>query len=239
MSAPRRFGPESIGEETAVGRGLLGMAGPVLAMLAALALVAVTGFSQRWAMPETVEPWIYGYFIERYPLFAFALVYGLAHLTVVATGPGPASTLRRIVFGLAGAATLAAASLYPTGGGLILRSAFSTGGMAFLTHQPLWLAYGLGAAVAASLYGGILGLFAVAANRPLRPRLGRIGFGLLAYFALWAGAILLGLSGPFGIGPWPHRAIRPDETVRAALLLIAAALPHIVVTTLRRHRSAS
>ncbi|MEK6343951.1 MAG: hypothetical protein V4737_08940, partial [Curtobacterium sp.] len=87
---------------------------------------------------------------------------------------------------------LLAAGLYPTFGGLVLRGAFATGGMAFLTHQPLWLAYGLGAAVGALTFGGVLGLFAVAANRPLRPRLRRVGYGALAFLTLWLGAILIG-----------------------------------------------
>jgi hypothetical protein len=210
--------------------------GPILAMLAALALVAITGFSQRSAMPEAAEPWIFGYFIGRYPLFAFALVYGIGHLARVAAEPGPGSLPRRILFGLAGAAALLAAGLYPTFGGLILRAGFATGGMAFLTHQPLWLAYGLGAGVAAALFGGILGLFALAANRPLRPRLLRLGFGLLAFLALWFGAALIGLSGALGVGPWPRRPLRPEEAGLAALLLVAAALPHSALATLRRLR---
>ncbi|MCJ2051947.1 hypothetical protein [Methylobacterium sp. J-070] len=213
----------------------LGAAAPILAMLAALILVAATGFSQRSAVPEAVEPWIFGYFVQRYPLFAFALVYGVAHLAGVAAGPGPASVPRRLLFGLAGAAALAGAGLYPTFGGLILRAGFATGGMAFLTHQPLWLAYGLGAGVAAFVFGTILGLSAIAANRPLRPRLGRIGFGALAFLALWFGAGLIGLAEPFGLGPWPRRSLHPDEAGLAALLLVAAALPHALLATTRRH----
>lgn len=221
-----------------VGGLLLAAAGPILAMLAALALVAATGLSQRDAVPEALEPWIFGYFIGRYPLFAFALVYGLGHLARVATGPGPASAPRRLVFGLAGAAALLAAGLYPTFGGLVLRGAFATGGMAFLTHQPLWLAYGLGTAVGALMFGGVLGLFAIAANRPLRPRLRRIVYGALAFLALWFGAILIGLAGDLGVGPWPRRAMRPEEAALAAGLLVAAALPHAALATLLRHRPA-
>ncbi|MCJ2058157.1 hypothetical protein MKL09_16525 [Methylobacterium sp. J-048] len=209
---------------------------PILAMLAALALVAVTGLSQRSGVPEAFEPWIYGYFIARYPLFAFALVYGIAHLVTVAAGPGPASALRRILFATAGAASLALVGLYPTFGGLILRGGFATGGMAFLTHQPLWLAYGLGAGVAAAIFGGILGLFAIAASRPLRPSLRRIGAGLLAFLALWFGACVIGLSGDLGLGSWPLRAFRPAEAGLAALLLIIAALPHAALTTVSRLR---
>ncbi|MCJ2016810.1 hypothetical protein MKK84_05100 [Methylobacterium sp. E-065] len=213
--------------------------GPILAMLLALVLVAATGLSQRSAMPEAVEPWVFGYFAGRYPLFVFALVYGLAHLARVAAGPGPASIPRRIAFGLLGAAVLLLAGLYPTFGGVILRAGFATGGMAFLTHQPLWLAYALGAGVAAALFGGILGLFAIVASRPLRPRLRRFGAGALAFLALWFGAAVIGLSSTLGLGPWPLRALRIDEVGLAALLLAVAALPHAALTTLRRLRPAS
>jgi hypothetical protein len=236
-SQPAARGPLRTGSAgTERWRPGLGAAAPILAMLIALALVAATGLSQRSAVPERVEPWIFGYFVTRYPLFAFALVYGVAHLVRTAAGPGPASMPRRILFGVLGAAVLLAAGLYPTFGGLILRAGFATGGMAFLTHQPLWLAYGLGAGVAASLFGGIVGFFAIAANRPLRPRLRRVGSGALAFLALWFGAALIGLSGSLGVGPWPLRALRPGEAALAALVLVIAALPHWVLATALRHR---
>ncbi|SDM48623.1 hypothetical protein SAMN05216360_102230 [Methylobacterium phyllostachyos] len=222
---------------TATGwRTSLGAAVPILAMLAALILVFVAGFSQRSAMPEAVEPLVFGYFAGRYPLFAFALVYGLAHLAREAAAPGPASGPRRILFGVVGAVLLLLAGLYPTFGGVILRAGFATGGMAFLTYQPLWLGYGLGAGVAVALFGGIVGLAVITANRSLRPRLKRLGAGALAFLALWLGAIVLGLAGPLGLGPWPRRALHPDEAGLAAVILVAAALPHAALTTLRRLR---
>ena len=232
--------PDPVGTSVAASprrwTSLVGPALPVLAMLIALALAAATGFSQRSALPKAVEPWIFGYFATRYPLFAFALIYGVAHLARVAVGPGPASIPRRALFGVAGVAALLTAGLYPTFGGLILRAGFATGGMAFLTHQPLWLAYGLGAGVAAGLFGAILGLSAIATNRPFRPRLHRIGFGALAFLALWFGAAVIGLSDTVGSGPWPRRAFAPGEAGLAALLLVVAALPHAASATALLHR---
>ena len=195
-------------------------------MLAALALVAAAGLSQRSNLPEAVEPYAYGFFLDSYPLFAFALVYGIARVVVVAAGPGPGSVPRRMFFGLAGVALLCAAGLYPTFGGVILRAAFATGGMAFLNHLPHALAYGLGAGVAAALFAGILGAFGIAANRPLRPSLRRLGAGGVAFLALWFGAAVIGLAHDLGLGPWPHRALRPAESGLAAILLLIAALPH-------------
>lgn len=218
--------------------GLAAAAAPVLAMLAALALVAATGLSQRSGLPDAVEPFAYGFFLDSYPLFAFALVYGIARIALVAAGPGPGSVPRRAVFGLAGAALLCAAGLYPTFGGLILRGGFATGGMAFLGRMPHGLAYGLGAGVAAALFGAVLGLSGVLANRRLRPTLLRLGSGGLAFLALWFGAAVLGLAHDLGLGPWPHRALRPGEAGLAALLLVIAALPHAALSA-RNARGAS
>ena len=234
--APPHLGGSGVAVSSRRPARLAESAAPTLAMLIALALVAATGFSQRAALPEMVEPWIFGYFATRYPLFAFALVYGVAHLARAAAGPGPASVPRRLLFGGLGAAVLLGAGLYPTFGGLILRAGFATGGMAFLTHQPLWLAYGLGAGVAAGLFGAILGLSAIATNRPFRPRLHRIGFGALAFLALWFGAAVIGLSDTVGSGPWPRRAFAPGEAGLAALLLVVAALPHVASATALLHR---
>lgn len=199
-------------------------------MLTALVSVAMTGVSQRSGIPDAIEPYAYGFFLDSYPLFAFALVYGIARLVSVASGPGPGSMPRRAVFGLAGVAVLCAAGLYPTFGGLILRGGFATGGMAFLGRSPHGLAYGLGAGVAAAMFGAILGLFAVAANRPLRPSLRRFGSACLAFLALWYGGAVIGLAHDLGLGPWPHRALRPGEAGLAALLMLVATLPHAALS---------
>ncbi|WP_187278885.1 hypothetical protein, partial [Methylobacterium sp. WL12] len=153
-------------------------AAPVVAALLALGLVAATGLSQRSDLPDWLAPRAYGFFLDSYPLFAFALAYGLARLVAAAAAPGPAGVPRRAVWGVVGIAALLLASLYPTFGGVILRGAYGTGSMAFLTGQPLWLAYALGAAVGALLFGTILGLFGWLAAGRLRPRTGwraRIG----------------------------------------------------------------
>lgn len=209
---------------------------PLAAALAVLGLVALTGLSRRSGVPELLEPYAYGYFLDRYPLFVFALVYAATRLVAIAAGAGPGGPIRRIVFGAAGLAALALAGLYPTFGGLILRGGYATGGMAFLTSQPLWLAYALGAGVAASMVGGIVGAFGLAANGSLRPRLRRIGDGALAFVLLWFGAGVIGLAHAVGIGPWPARPLTGAETGLAAMLLMIAGLPHALFQA-RRSRA--
>lgn len=228
-STPRPTAPHG----TWVRRGIEAAA-PVAAVLLALALVAASGLSRRSGLPEALEPYAYGFFLDHYPLFAFALVYGGARIVAASAGPGPSGAARRIVFALAGLVVLALGGLYPTFGGLVLRGGFATGGMAFLTGQPLWLAYAMGAAVAASMLGGIVGAAVLAANRPLRPTLRRIGWGALSFLCLWFGAGVIGLAHRFGFGPWPARAMTGTEVGLAAGLLMLAMAPHSLLVGLRR-----
>jgi hypothetical protein len=219
---------------------------PLTAALLALVLVTATGFDQRAALPPQVEAVFYGFFLDRYPLFAFALVYALARILAVAAGPGPAGPARRILGALAGLALFLALGLYPTFGGVILRSGFATGGIAFLNQSPMWLAYALGAAAAATGYGAALGLGVVLANRVPRPRSGwgrtlAAGTARLAlrFAALWFAFGVLGLAREAGIGPWPRRALTIPEFGISAVLLVLAFLPHSVIACWLSHTRTS
>ncbi|MCJ2015800.1 hypothetical protein [Methylobacterium sp. J-076] len=212
---------------------------PVLAMLLALAAFAAGGLSRRMALPEGLEPYAYGFFLDRYPLFVFALIFAAARIVAAAAAAGPGGAARRVAFALLGLAVLGLAGLYPTFGGLILRGGYATGSMAFLTGQPLWLAYALGASVPALMVGGIVGASILAANRPLRPRLRRIGWGALSFLCLWFGAGLIGLGHEVGFGAWPARAMRPGEAGLAAVLLLVAAAPYSLLIALRRRRASA
>lgn len=226
--APRFSAPRG----TWVGCGVESFA-PAFVTLLALALVGASGLSRRWGLPEALEPYAYGFFLDRYPLFAFALIYGAARIVAGSAGPGPAGATRRIVFAVVGLIVLALAGLYPTFGGLMLRGGFATGGMAFLTGQPLWLAYALGTAIPALMLGGIVGATVIAANGSLRPRWRRIGWGALSFLCLWFGAGVIGLAHPLGVGPWPARAISGGEAGLAAGLLLLAMAPHSLLMALR------
>lgn len=218
---------------------LAAAAGPLAAALAALALVAAGSFSRQSALPALVEPYAYGFFLDRYPLFAFGLVYGLARILAAASIPG-ATPARRWILGGLGLVPLLALSLYPTFGGLVLRGGFMAGGGAFLSGQPLNVAYAIGAAVAALVFGLAIGLPTALG----RLRFRRVGLAARAraaavtaaasFLALWFAAALLGLARDAGIGPWPARPFTAGEALRAGLLFLAAALPHVLVTALRR-----
>ncbi len=109
-------------------------------------------------MPPDVAARFYGFFLDRYPLYAFALVYGLARLLTAMLAPGPSGVPRRLVGGLIGLALLLAASLHPTFGGMVLRTGFDVGAIAFMNATPMPLAYALGTAGAALAFGLPVGL---------------------------------------------------------------------------------
>ena len=216
-------------------------AAPLAAALLALAAAFATGFDQRAAMPPDVANRFYGFFLDRYPLFAFALVYGLARILVVALAPGRASVVRRLIGALLGLALVLAASLHPTFGGFVLRAGFGTGSGAFLNGTPMALSYALGAAAGAGVFGVAMGLGVLLTGRPGRPaprgRLRALALGLVgalaAFLALWIGAALIGAGRDAGLGPWPRRPLDGRDLAVAAALIAAAALPHVLLVALR------
>lgn len=216
--------------------GVLVAGAPLAAALAALVAVSLTGFDQSANLPVELESRFYGFFLDRYPLYAFAIVYGATRVLAAALAPGPAPGSRRVTGCVIGIALVLALSLHPTFGGLVLRGAFAAGTMAFVNQVPMPLAYLLGAAVAAAGFGAAMGLGVVIANRGWRERAGRWrtvfrnGFGLLARFLLvWYALAVLGLARPAGFGPWPHRPLDLGDTLLAASCLILAFLPHALV----------
>lgn len=220
--------------------GLAVAAAPLVAALLALALIAMTGFSQRSGLPPVLDERFYGFFLDRYPLYAAAIVYALARLAAVALKPGPASLPRRLVGFVLGVVLVLAVSLHPTFGGVALRSGFATGGIAFLQKAPMWAAYGLGAAAVAFVYGSALGTgaFATAGTLPARDTLWRrllaaAGRAILRLAALWFAFLVLGLARDAGIGPWPRQAMGGAGLAVAAGLTLAAFLPHAILVGLR------
>jgi hypothetical protein len=207
--------------------------GPVAVAVLAVGLAWLTGFSQRMVLPAVVETRFYGFFLDRYPLFAAAIVYGFARLLLGTARAGSAGPARRLIGGGVAVILLAAACLYPTFGGLVLRAGFATGGMAFLTGQSMPVAYGLGAASAALLFGLALGLGGLLVTGPVhgKARWGRrlrAGAGRMTArtLALWFALAVLGLATAAGLGIWPRRPLTGAEAGLAAALVLLAFLPH-------------
>jgi len=207
--------------------------GPAAVAILAVALAWLTGFSQRTVLPGVVEAWFYGFFLDRYPLFAAAIVYGLARILLGSARPGHVGLVRRGLGGALAVMLLAAACLYPTFGGLVLRAGFATGGMAFLTGQSMPVAYALGSAAAAVVFGLALGLGGLFTPGLARSRAGwgrrlRAGAGrmLARTLALWFAVAVLGLATVAGFGAWPRRPLTGEEAGLAAGLVLLAFLPH-------------
>lgn len=207
--------------------------GPLAASVLAIVLALITGFDQNTALPPVVEARFYGFFLARYPLFCVALVYGLVAILFVMLGPGPTRPARRLLGGLLGLGLILGIGLYPTFGGLVLRSAFATGGITFLGQQTMAVAYAVGAAAAAFTFGTALGLARLLAARRIagpggrRRRLARGAADLLArYLSLWFALAILGLARSTGFGAWPQRPLNGADAILAVALTCAAFLPH-------------
>ncbi|WP_196805437.1 hypothetical protein [Methylobacterium sp. 77] len=203
---------------------------------AALAVCATAsaGLSQASALPPEVQARFYGFFLNGYPLFAFALVYALARIVVMAT-TSIASPIRRVLGALVGIGLLVALSLHPTFGGLVLRAGFATGGMTFLTYQPMSAAYAVGAAASAFVFGSALAVsrLLIGGSAPPASWRRRMGFGLYrgvgAFLALWFAFAVIGAAHMAGFGPWPRRAMSASEAGLALSLVVAGFLPHAIL----------
>ncbi|WP_200941281.1 MULTISPECIES: hypothetical protein [unclassified Methylobacterium] len=206
---------------------------PLAAALLAIALTFATGFDQRVAMPPELDARFYGFFLDRYPLFAVAIVYGLACLGLRILRPGSAGWPRRLIGGALAVALFLAACLYPTFGGVALRLAFASGGTAFITQQPMPAAYALGSALAATVFGSVLGVGALLigngpAGRSQPRRWMRAAVDvLLRYLALWFALAMLGFAHAAGFGIWPRRSMTIGDALLAGTLACIAFLPHL------------
>ncbi len=223
--------------------GFLVGAVPLAAALAALLTVHLTGFDQSADLPVELESRFYGFYLDRYPLFAFAIVYGVFRVLAGVSAPGPGRLWRRGLGLVLGLALVLGLSLHPTFGGFAMRAAFGAGGMAFLNQTPMPAAYLIGAAVAALLFGLAIGSGPVVAGGGWRVptgfwrRLAR-GLGRLAgsFLVLWYALALVGLARPAGLGPWPHRPLDLGDTLLSAACLTLAFLPHALVVASRVER---
>lgn len=214
---------------------------PVLIAVVAVVLAAATGLSQASFARTPVEDVFYGFFFRSYPLFLFAAAYGVARIvTAAVTEPGPRRGLRTVTTPLAVALFLVAA-FYPTFGGVILRPGFATGGIGFLNGMPAPVAGVLGAGAASFMFGLLLGVATLLATTRIRVSKAGLAHGLLAFLALWVGAVILTLPDRLGLDVldrFPLRALGFRQAVAVAGLVALAMLPHALVVARRQRRMA-
>jgi hypothetical protein len=198
---------------------------PLGAAVAVVALAAAAGTTQATLAAAGLDAWSYGFFADRYPLFFAAIAYGVARAALL---PLAARRWRGWLGAVLGIALVLALSLHPTYGGLVLRAGFSVGGVAFLSGQPMGVAQVLGAAAAAFLLGGALGLSAlVARGLPHRgDRWRALGPAVLRYLALAWALFVLAAARDLGLSGFPRLPLSGEQAALALGLVLAAFLPH-------------
>ncbi|CAA9313697.1 MAG: FIG00800068: hypothetical protein [uncultured Microvirga sp.] len=222
--------------EPALGRRALVRAlTPLIVSLLSIVIVAATGLTTRSLFGTPLEDRFYGFFLDRYPLFLFAVCYGAAVIIAAAFEPG--WRWGRMIAAPLGAAMFLALCLHPTFGGLVLRSGYMIGTVAFLSGVPTPAAVAAGAAASALVYGLALGLGVMLA-RLKRPRLawGSLGRSIAAVLALWLGAVIL--AAPWALGMpssgWPARALTLEATLIGVAIVAMALLPHAATAAASR-----
>ncbi|KMO29055.1 hypothetical protein VP06_25760 [Methylobacterium aquaticum] len=221
---------------TASRTGRLAALIPLGAALAAVALAAASGATQASLASAGLDPWVYGFFADRYPLFVAAIAYGVARAALLLL---PAPTWRGGLGAVLGLVLVIALTLHPTYGGLVLRAGFSVGGIAFLSGQPMALAQGLGAVAAASVLGGALGLAAlVGRGLPRRGEWRRALVRALLRFVALAWALgLVAAARDLGLSGFPRLPLSGAQAVLALGLVLAAFLPHTILSLVDPHSS--
>lgn len=210
---------------------------PLGAAVLAAVMLAATGLTSRDLAGTALEDYFYGYFFDRYPLFAFAIVYGAAGIVVAALAPSGRPAWARALSLAVALALWLAACLHPTFGGLVVRAGFATGAVMFMSQQPLAPSLAAGTAAAAAFYA--LVLHALEALARLRAALGwrpslRLAARALALW--WAAAVLISpaILGVEALARWPGRPPGPTTALLAGAFVLAAFLPHALIGAPRR-----
>jgi hypothetical protein len=205
---------------------------PVICAALAVFFCAATGITEQSLFGTILEDRFYGFFLRSYPLFLFAIAYGAASIVAAATDePKPHAPTRALTGALALALFLVAC-LYPTFGGVVLRSGYAVGSMSALRGQSPGLALVLGAGMAALSFAAVLGLCTAIARLRIRTSRRALARAAASVLALWIGALILECPGWLGFDLLAGFPVRPLGWIRAlavAGVVAAAALPHALV----------
>lgn len=216
-------------------RDLLAFA-PLAVAVAAAALTALLGLTQRELLASPFGDYFYGYFFDLFAPFVFLVVYALARVLVVAATARGVSLFLRLATAPLGLALILAASFYPTFGGFVLRAAFFSGGTTFLQGTGLTGAYLIGAAFSMLVFASALGLGVLLAR--LRVEFSRRAalFALLRWLALVFAASVLAAPRALGLDfpeVWPVWPLGAGEGAALTALVLVALLPHALIVRLR------
>lgn len=209
--------------------------GPFALAILAIAVAGLAGVHARGLIGTAAEPFLFGYFVERFPLFTALVVYAGARVVLAATvAPGGPLYLRLALLPIALGLVLLG-SLYPTTGGIVVRAAYFTGGIAFLQGTPALPATFVGGLVSTLVFASLLGLAVTLAR--LSPRFDRraiLGAGVRFLALLWA-ALVVAAPMALGLpvfGEWPIWPMTPLEALATTGLAALALAPHTLIVRL-------
>jgi hypothetical protein len=215
---------------------------PVVVSLLGIALVWVTGLTERSFFGTVFEDHFYGFFFRSFPLLLFAMLYGAARIvTAAATEPGPRRGLRAFTTPV-GVALFLVASLYPTFGGFVARPGFAAGAVSFQRGQSASVALVLGAGAAAFMFGLFMGLGVIIARLRLSLRWRALGGAVMSFLALWLGAVILLAAQRLDtglLGNWPMMPLSSTSSLTIAGIVVLTLAPHALTVVLRAHREGS
>lgn len=220
-------------------RNLLALVPLVVAVLSAAAL-GFGGISRFEIQAGPFAPILHGFFFDAFAPLIVLVIYAVSRIVVVALIEQSDLALARFVTAPLAVAALLAAAFYPTFGGIIARSAFFAGGMMFVEGMLLGVAWVIGVAFAAVIFGIVLGIGVILVRlgfaEPGRRFRARLVTGLMRYATLvFAGLVLL-LPGQAAIslyGDWPVWPMEPGEAAVLTGLSLIALAPHALIV--RRH----
>lgn len=209
---------------------------PLAVAVIAAAALGFGGVSRFEIQAGPFAPILHGFFFDAFAPLLVLVIYAVARIIAISLIEPSDLALARFVTAPLAVAALLAAAFYPSFGGIIARSAFFAGGMMFVEGMMLGLAWLIGIAFAAIVFGTVLGIGVIVVRlgfaEPGRARRARIVTGLMRYAALvFAGLVLLlpGWSGVDFYGDWPGWPMEAGEAAALTALSLIALAPHALI----------
>lgn len=213
----------------------IGALAPVVVTVAAVIATYATGLTAGAVEAAVQSPYlILGYFAERFPALAFAVVFVLMRLVVVAFVARRPNILLRLLLLVPAFALVLAAALYPTFGGIIARPGLMGGGLSIVEGQIAGADAGLlvGGAISGVMLGLVAGLaraivdwsWGFAWGRLMRLVLALLAYAIMGAALAWGWATL-----EQGHALFPRAPLRLIETVGLIGLVIVATAPQVLI----------
>ncbi|QCI63730.1 hypothetical protein [Phreatobacter stygius] len=219
-------------------RAAIGALVPLVVTLGAIVATYVTGTTARSIETAVGSPYlIFGFFADRFPALAFAIIFVLVRLLVVAIVATRPNILFRLLLLIPAVLLVLVAALYPTFGGIIARPGFMGGGFSMLDGRITGADAGflLGGAISGVMLGLVTGFARGLIDWSWGFTWGRLARVILAFVAYAAlGAVLAWGWATFERAGalFPRAPLTIIETIGLIGLIIVASAPQIVVAAL-------